>query len=148
MMCADVPRVVMDKFEALYIINKSSKKYRNIGGDRNRDRKTALYRLKHEMIDRWIDEFDIVEIHRIDDNNLLYFEKGDYGYHAPIDKFDTADVDISEVKEITNFYSSPVNSSDSTERKALEYIKSDIGLNVNDYLPKGHESNAKWGLLY
>ena len=138
----------MDKFEALYIINKSSKKYRNIGGARNNDRKEALYNLKHEMIGRWIDEFETVEIHKIDENNLLYFEKDDYGYHVPIDEFNTEDMQISDRRELKDFYSSPVSNSDHTERKALEYIKSEIGMNVNHYLPEGHEANAKWGLLY
>ena len=138
----------MDKFQALYIINKSSKKYRNIGGKRNQDRTHALYALKHELIKRWINEFENIEIHNIDGNKLLYFEKGEYGYHAPKEKFDLKAIDISESKDVPDFYSSPVNSTDQSERQALEYIKSNIGLNINDYLPEGYDPNAKWGLIY
>lgn len=138
----------MDRFKSLYIINKSSKKYRNIGGNLNQQRKRALYNLKHKLINRWLEDFERVEIHNIDGNRLLYFKNGDYGYHAPIEKFNLERINISESKKINNFYSSPVNSTDRSEREALQYIKSEIGLNVNNHLPKGHDPSAEWGLIY
>lgn len=138
----------MDKFQALYIINKSTKKYASLGENRDMQRADALYRVKHKLIKEWVDEFDSIHLHNIDDDEFFYFIKGEYGFHVPKNKFDSVNISISKTKKIEDFHSSAVNESVRNEREALQYIRSEFGLNVNSYLPADHDPNAEWGLIY
>jgi hypothetical protein len=138
----------MDKFEALYVINKSAKKYKNIKTERNKQRKIALYNLKHRLINNWKKEFDEIEIHKIKEKNYVYLKKRDFGYHIPSDEIRIEDVEIQDRKYLSNFQNSQVKNSNITERQALEYIRDKIGYNVNNFIPQSADPNAKWGYLY
>jgi hypothetical protein len=138
----------MDKFEALYVINKSAKKYKNIKTKTNRQRKMALYNLKRRLINNWKKEFDKIEIHRIDGKDYFYLEKRDFGYHIPCDEIQIESTEVEDKKHIQNFHNSVVKNSNITERQALEYIKDETGYNVNNFIPQNADPNAKWGYLY
>lgn len=137
----------MNKFKALYVINKSAKKYKNLPHDKDKTRSQALYELKHRLINHWHSEFSTIEKHYIKGREHLYFKKENYSFHIPIDKF-RHNVEIEESKELTQFQPEPVNETNLSEREALEYILNNTGYNPNDFLPRNSDPNAKWGYLF
>lgn len=138
----------MDKFEALYVINKSAKKYNNMSGDMKKERSMALYNIKHRLINEWVDEFDHIEKHYIDNTEYLYFSKEDNGFHIPSRKFETDDIEVEKTEVLRNFSNDPINKSEYSERDALEYILEETGHNANHFLPRNAGLNAKWGYLF
>lgn len=139
----------MNKFKALYVINKSAKKYKNMSEDMKRERSKALYSMKHHLINKWYKEFERAEIHYINNKKHIYFVKDDTGFHIPEDRFEHLDkIEIAEIKKLSNFTPEPINESKWSERESLEYIREKTGHNINNFLRDTAKANAKWGYIY
>lgn len=138
----------MDKFEALYVINKSAKKYNNMSASVKKERSIALYNMKHRLINKWVDQFEHTEKHYIDNTEYLYFSKGDNGFHIPSRKFKIDDIEVENTEILRDFSNDPINKSRYSEREALEYILEETGYNVNHFLPKNAGWDARWGYLF
>lgn len=138
----------MNKFVSLYVINKCAKKYENTGLESHKDRKTALYNLKHTLINKWLNEFNIIERHKIKNKDYIYIERGDFSFHIPESELKCDSLRIQKQKRLKNFQKEPINKSNLSERDALEYILQNTGYNANDFLPDNSDPNSKWGYLF
>lgn len=138
----------MDKFDALYVINKSAKKYRIRSGMRELQRSDALYNLKYRVVIDSLEEFDYIEIHRIQEADYYYLVVDEHGYHIPKSEVNIDSSKISGVKNIDNLEQGVVNESQYTEREALNYLSEECGYNPNNFLPEDSHPNSMWAVIY
>lgn len=75
----------------LSVINKYAKIYENnsTGDDKNKKRKEALYKYKHEILDRIYrnrQHTEDIKKHFINGISYYYIVIGDYSFHVPVDE--------------------------------------------------------------
>lgn len=136
----------MDKFTALYVINKSAKKYQNYGTDKGWCRGRALYKCKHKLINRWVDEFDKIERHNIKSSYYYCLYSGDKSFHIPTDKL-RRDPEVSDFRTLNDFRKSSYNEENCSERMAIEYLYENHNINPNSYIGRDVSAGTKWGYL-
>jgi hypothetical protein len=139
--------------EAVYNINKHAKKYAELADEnyqkgkgatakRNSIKKTALYRLKSEVVRRIYDRGDVehIEKHSIDGSGFLCFFIGEWSFHVPVDSWDGGDVSDEidgDTRELDDFEkTAEKENSDRSLKASLLHLKDELGVNANDYLPQ------------
>jgi hypothetical protein len=136
----------LNKFTALYVINKSAKKYQKDGTDRGRCRGRVLYKCKHKLINEWVDEFNKIEKHKIKSSYYYCLFLEDKSFHIPADKLDR-DPEISDFRVLNNFRKYSYNEENCSERMAIEYLYDKHDINPNSYVGRDASAGTKWGYL-
>lgn len=136
---------IMDKFEALYVINKSAKKYQSRTGKKNQTRSDALYCLKHRLINEWIDDFKAVEEHIISGRNYYCVYTEYFCYHIPEENLNH-NIQNVETKTIKDFDPRVTNEIGYTEKQALNFIDKNFGINPNRFI-SDMDKESIWGYI-
>lgn len=137
---------ILNKFTALYVINKSAKKYQEDGTDRGKCRGRVLYRCKHKLINEWVDEFNKIEKHKIESSYYYCLFLEDKSFHIPVDKLHR-DPEISDFRVLNDFRKSSYNEKNCPERMAIEYLYEKHNINPNSYVERDASAGTKWGYL-
>lgn len=136
----------MNKFDCLYIVNKRAKQYLNNNGEKNQVRGKCLYKLKHRCINMWVQDFDKVEKHIIDELPYFCFYFNNMSFHIPADKL-IVNINDYEEKILTDFSTSLEHNMKYTERDCLRYLSKNYNLNPNSFIPEKYNEEYYWTYL-
>lgn len=137
----------MDKFKALHIINHKAKYHKNQSKVIDRIRMNALYQLKHRCINQWINDFNYVEKHKINQQIYYCFFSTDWSYHIPEKDLITDKYKNLEIKNIPDFESSMYYDVDCSLKNALMYLYNEYNMNANNFISSEYNKNYEWYYL-